>query len=459
MDRTERLWLRGLPDTWRQSDHSSAHSTRTLATDPPSATSDTQPPPLDSADAYVQLALEHNPSIRAAVRRVERMGYVVPQSTSLDDPMFNVAPIGEMAQTASGEVGLMTSLSQRFPFPGKLDSRGRIAQQDVAIALADLHQRRLEVINDTRRTYWNFYFSSRALETTRRSRQLLENLRQIAQTEYATGARPQQDVLRANVELGVLDNELVTLTQQQDTARAMLNQLMDRPIDSPLDPPPPADLLTVELQLDHLLADAAQHNPAIIKAQHRIEQFQERKRLATLGRYPDFTLSATYNAVEDEGLSMAANGDDQWWLGAGFNLPIWFQKYEAAEREALRGILESVSELTAERNRIAFRVRDALLTVDAQQRIASLFRDTIIPQATQAVDVSQSGYRAGTLDFLTLVDNWRKLLNYELMYHRALANLEQAFADLERAVGRNLARRSLTPDNPPLTPTPPATGS
>ena len=46
------------------------------------------------------------------------------------------------------------------------------------------------------------------------------------------------------------------------------------------------------------------------------------------------------------------------------------------------------------------------------------------------------------IDFLTLVDNWRKQLNFELMYHRALAEMEQAVADLERAVGQDIERKA-----------------
>jgi outer membrane protein TolC len=119
-------------------------------------------------------------------------------------------------------------------------------------------------------------------------------------------------------------------------------------------------------------------------------------------------------------------------------------------------MLEGVADLTAQRNRVAFAVQDAWLKVEAQQKLVELFRDVIIPQAKQTVDASASGYRAGSVDFLTLVDNWRKLLNFDLMYHRALADMEQAVADLERAVGQDVERdlQSLVPteDSSPMTP-------
>lgn len=445
-DATYRAWERRDPATWRLTDTGSLHQAATLRSRPDDTDGEGAPPqPVDPAadagpDAYVELALRRNPSILAARRRVERLGARVPQATSLDDPMLQVAPFGEMAQTAAGQVGLMTGVSQKLPFPGKLRERGRIAEQDVAAAAAELQQTMLQVAAEVRRTYWNYYFAARSIESTRRSRELLSQFQRIAQAEYESGTRSQPDVLRASVELGNLDNELVVLAQRQASARAMLNQLTDRPVGAPLPEPAPIEPERLVAQLDQLLAQAAQQNPLLRKIHERIEQARRQRALAKLNRWPDLTVSATYNAVDDEGLSMAANGDDQWWFGFGINLPIWTEKYDAAEREALAGLLEGTADLTAQRNRIAFAVQDAYLKVEAQQKLVELFGDSILPQARQAVDSSSSGYRAGSVDFLTLVDNWRKLLNYELMYHRALAEMEQAIADLEQAVGGDVQR-------------------
>lgn len=402
-------------------------------------------------NVYVKLALERNPSIRAAELRVQRLGAVVPQVTSLDDPMLQVAPFGEMAETAAGQVGLMSGVSQKLPYPGKLGTRGKIAQRDVNMAMAELQQTRLRVVADTRRAYWSYYFTTRALETTRKSRQLLDQFRQIAEAEYKAGNRSQPDVLRASVELSNVDNELIVLEQRRATAGGMLNQLMDRPVDSDLPEPQTIEPEQIDARLDVLLSAAAQHNPALQKVHERIEQYRYRRELAKLNRRPDLTVSATYNLVDDEGLSMAANGQDQWWFGFGVNLPIWAKKYDAAEREAFRGLMEGVAELTAEQNRIAFQVQDAYLRFEAQQKLVELFRGVIVPQAKQTVDASASGYRAGSVDFLTLMDNWRKLLNFDLMYHRAVADMQQAMADLEQVVGGRVQQETHGDTGRPVT--------
>ena len=397
---------------------------------------------------YVRLALRRNPAIKAAQQRVRRLANRIPQVTSLGDPMLTIAPIGEMAETAAGQVRVMTGVSQKLPFPGKLQARGDIAGLDTSMAVHDLENTRLAVIADTRRAYWSYYFTVRAIEVTTHNRQLLARFQQIAEAKYRAGAATQQDVLRASVELSNVENTLITLAQRRSTAVAMLNRLIDRQVTATLPEPPPIDPDELTLELDPLLATADLANPAIRKVHERIDVFRKRLQLAKLGRWPDLTVSFNYNLVDDEGLSRIANGEDQWWVGLGVNLPIWQEKLDAAERESARGVMEAIAELREARNRVAFRVEDAFVKVDTQQRLVILFRDVIVPQARQTVDSALGSYQAGKVDFLTLVDNWRRLLDFQLMYHQSLAQLEQSFAELQQAVGEDLDRTGRSSEQP-----------
>lgn len=404
----------------------------------PSETQDLGQP--RTAEEYVTLALSRNPAIRSAEAKVRRLLERVPQSRSLEDPMLTVAPVGEMAETAAGQVGLMTSLSQRIPITSKLDARGRVAELEAAQAEAELQQVRLQVAADTRRTYWTFFFVSRAIQTTEQSRDLLAQLRDVAGAQFRAGQRNQQDVLRAAAELGSVETELAVLRQRRETAAAMLRQLIDAPPSQPIGEPQPTEGDEIIVKRDALLAHAAHVNPSLRRISERMAQFEEQQRFARLNRWPDLTVGLSYNLVDDEGLSPVANGDDQWWVGLGLNLPIWAEKYDAAEREALFGRLEAASELAAERNRVSFRVEDALLRLESQREVLRLLREQVIPDASAAVEAAATTYRTGTGDFLALIDNWRKLLSYQVMEHQVVANVEQALADLQLAVGTDIDR-------------------
>jgi len=432
-------------DDWIKRDAALAQATREVLTEGAEASPArlghaTEPVPGEDAgpEAYVHLALERNPGLRAARQKIERLSERIAQVTTLDDPLFQVSPVGEMAETAAGQVGLMTGISQKLPFPGKLAARGRIAAQEVAVAAAELEQAKLKVAGDVRRAYWSYYFATRALEITRASRALLAQIKEAAESQLRAGRATQADVLRAETEISDLDQELVIHAQRRDTAVAMLNMLLDRAVAAPLPPPKKIVLAERVMELEQLLLKASATNPEIAAIKARIEQFRQRHALAELNYWPDLTVGLFYAAVDDDGLAMSANGDDQWWLTFGINLPIWREPREAARREAMRGIGENLGRLNDTHNRIAFRVRDALARVEAQQKVVRLFREQIIPQARQTVAVSRSAYAAGRTDFLDLIDNWRKLLNFELMQEQNLAEFERGLADLEEAVGGEL---------------------
>ena len=384
---------------------------------------------------YVAAAARHNPRVMAARRNVQRLEARVPQVTALDDPMLSVSPVGEMAETAAGRVDLMAGLSQRLPWPGKLDARGDIARQDVAVARAELDGAMLEVRAQTLRAYGSFYAADRSLGATREGRALLEQLREAALAGYRAGTAEQGDVLRAGLELAAVNQELNTLAAERASAEAMLNRLMGRPVDTPLPEPGALEVETMGEELEDLLAVATRRNPRLAGLHERIEQDRQRMRLARLGRVPDLTVGVNYAAVDDDGLAVMANGDDQWWLSFGINLPIWGEKYDAAEREAYRGLQQSIARLRATGDEVAFDVRDAFERVRASHANVVLLREAVIPQAEQTVEAALSAYRGGEGEFTGLIESWRRLLQFEQMRYRNEAMWQRAAADLRRAVG------------------------
>lgn len=411
--------------------------------------------PVDAAlpegaalEDYVRLALDRAPQLRAAAQRVARLEARIDQRTSLDDPMLTVSPIGEMAQTAAGEVEWMAGVSQRLPWPGKLEARGRVAAQDVAQAAAAWQRMRLEVAGDVRRTYWRLHLAARTLEQFQRMRGMLEQVRATTRSRYEAGQAEQADVLRAGVELAELDRRIEGMQQQRDTAAAMLNRLIDRPPDAPLPDPPTVDPQSIAAERRALLERAAAQHPAIQRVREQLEGYREQLNLARLNRVPDLTLSANYNAVADDGLAMSANGEDQWWLGFGVNLPIWSGKYDAAEREARRGMLESLAELNAQQRRVAFEVQSAWLDVTSRQRQLELLREQVLPRARQTLESRRASYQAGQGTFLDVLDAWDRQLNLELVHEQNRADLGRSLADLRQAVGGDLIDQANVADAP-----------
>ncbi len=119
-------------------------------------------------------------------------------------------------------------------------------------------------------------------------------------------------------------------------------------------------------------------------------------------------------------------------------IPIWIEADNAAEREALRGIAESVAEARAVQDRVAFDVHDALARLEADQQILQRLRERMMPDAKQVIELALTNYRTGDADFLQLLDDWQALLDDQLQEARVLSRLHRTLADLKQALGGEL---------------------
>jgi outer membrane protein TolC len=125
----------------------------------------------------------------------------------------------------------------------------------------------------------------------------------------------------------------------------------------------------------------------------------------------------------------------------GADIPLYFWRKER------KGVEEAASELRGSKNEFeamaqdTFReVKDEYLMLTTSDRLMTLYKDAIIPQASLALESSLSAYRVGKLDFLTILNNWTIVLNFELEYYTQVAQHEIALANLERLTSLNLVR-------------------
>jgi hypothetical protein len=73
--------------------------------------------------------------------------------------------------------------------------------------------------------------------------------------------------------------------------------------------------------------------------------------------------------------------------------------------------------------------------VTRQRTQLALYVRGIIPQGRATLASATAGYRTGTVDLLTLLDDQTTLLAYDTAYYRALADLGESLAQLEYVVG------------------------
>lgn len=412
--------------------------------------------PRRPVDAYIREALERNPGIQAAAAEARAKLERIPQVSALPDPVIRAVVRPEPIQTAAGDVFFTLGVSQTFPVLAKLERAGNIAAAETRVALEQLDAKRVRLIADVERAYWQIYRLDRFLEITRANRQVLEDLEGVVQTQYEVGQVPQQDLLRVQTELAKLRDDEHRYALRRAAAVAALNQLADQPPQRAIPETVTVAAPQIAADVEQLVALAGDHNPELAILRERIEANREHVELAKLGYWPDLTLGFEWNYLEGRepfippvnpqtGQRPPINrksevGDDNWAITLQMNVPIWTRRIDAAKREARQRLLATQSELRDTENMVAFRIFEAWSRVEAQQHTLNVLETELIPQSRQTYEVTLTAYQAGETDFITLIDNWRRWLDFELMRHRETVDLETAFADLQREVGLQLIR-------------------
>ncbi len=413
-------------------------------------------PSSSQMQEYVREALERSPAVLAAMADARVKLARVTQVTALPDPILRLAVRPEPIRTAAGDVYFVLGVGQKIPLPARLDHAGRAAVAEVRMAIERLNATRLQVIADVEQAHYRIYLTDRSVELTRAHRVSLENLEQVVATQYRVGKAEQHDLLRVQTEVAKLRDNESRLARRRTSAAAALNQLLDYPPARELPATEPIQSQTFDAGVEQLLALAVEHSPDLAILIHQSERDQEGVELADLGYWPDVTIGAEWTYIEPRDAfeppnapqsninRMSETGTDSWALMLQFNVPIWFDRIEAAKQEARSRLLKTQHRRQAALNQITFRVFNAWTNVQTQQDTIEVLESTLIPQARQTYEVSLTAYQAGRSDFLAVIDNWRRLLDFELMLHREVAELETAFSQLQREVGLQLVRDEIT---------------
>ncbi|MHC4576136.1 MAG: TolC family protein [Planctomycetota bacterium] len=189
---------------------------------------------------------------------------------------------------------------------------------------------------------------------------------------------------------------------------------------------------------DQLYRLALERRQELQAALRRISAAMEAQRLARLARVPDFALGATYTVIGQPLAPVPDAGQDALGLTLGLSLPIWVTKNRARIAEAEHRLEASryerqaqIDDLMARITKVYFRLRNA-------ERLVRLYRESLLPQAEEAMEIAEQWRDVGrdTIGrYLEAQSVWR---NFQLAYHRALADHEQAVARLEQLVGTSL---------------------
>jgi outer membrane protein TolC len=343
-----------------------------------------------------------------------------------DDPMAMLEWWQQPVDFAT--VPIMLTLRQPIPIVSKLHARRDLAERQANSARDEVDEVARRVQMEAKRAYFELVLADRNARQNDAVRGLVENLVRVVEARYRVGMAVQADLLKAQGELLMLENERLDFERDRSTATTTLNRLMNRTADASLGPtgsePDLVSLPAASALVDRALATRpelrrAQDAVAEAKAKLTVEQRENLPELAAWGAY-----------------MVNIRGVDTFTVGFQTSLPIFssIRKRSLASAAELE-VQAAGKALEAARRDTEAAVRTVLLELDSAARHVRLHADKMVPLSEVTLQSALASYEAGRVDFPAVLEAARAVREHHTDHIKYLVEYERRLAELEQLVG------------------------
>jgi outer membrane protein, heavy metal efflux system len=387
----------------------------------------------------VREALAKHPEIQLQQQRLLAARARAKQAPYLEDPEISLqtwaVPLSNPTNLSRADSN-MIGIRQKIPFFGKLGLQEKVAFQEVKIVEQELHAKQREITAKVKMIYADLFMAQKATEIFREQLEIIRGIIRATEARYQVGRVMQQDVFKALLEQSEIMNRLIVAEEERKTNEVRLNSLLSRSPQTPILQPSELEVPPLHLNRPELEKLALQDRPDLRGMEEEIGRAERAYELVVRNRkYPDFMVGWDYAWMPAE---MTKNR-----YQAMINITIPFSPWTLGKRNY--EVEEALAEISAAKaNREAMRlmtlreVGESLAKVDSYKRSVELYKEGLLSQAELSFRAALAAYQTGKVEFASLLEARRALRESQMGYYRALVGLVQNFADLERAVGKEL---------------------
>jgi outer membrane protein TolC len=380
---------------------------------------------------------DSNPKAVAARSLAEAAGARVPAAGTLPDPEvqlgfmnYELPALRPMATLGMVQLQVM----QMLPLGGKLSLSSRIASHQAAAERERAADVAWELRTQAAMAFYELFAAEQGIEIATGTQRLVQDVARIAQSMYEVGEGNQADVLRAQVEVARMTEEIARMDAMRSAAVARLNALMDRPAASTVDTTVLPRFPEEAPPIDSIVGMALRSRPMIRAGEEDLAAGDAMALRARRELIPDLVVGVQYAQRSGE---MGAERMGSLMLGA--SIPVFAGRRQLKwrdEADAMRAM--SAADLAYMKADTRGRVGELIAMLNRARRLADLYTTTVLPQAEAAVTSAVAAYRVGRVDFMTVLDNRMTVNRYRQELVTLRAEEGQAWAELEMLAGREL---------------------
>ena len=390
-------------------------------------------------DGLLRYAREHNPEFAAMRYEADAAAQRTLSAAVLPDPVLRTELMDITRQGTSNPSllpakvgGTQYTLMQSLPWFGKRDLQHGVAEAQLVQADSQAAATWAELSSKIKSDYAMYYYLSNSQRITHATLDLMASLEQVAQARYSNGLGAQQDVIRAQLEQSSLRSELLDLEKEQHHVQTRLNASIARPTMMALAEPAQLRLLPTAALLAYpaLEEKLRVRNPQLKMADARRDEAEKNRDMIFKNRYPDITLGVAP--------TQTGNRISEWQLMIELSIPLQQGTRRSQERGAVAMLAASTARKEAVLNKMLADLAESTISLETAQRTESLISTRLLPQTELTYQSALSGYKTGKVDFATLLDAQRQILQARQQQLKAQLEAQLSLAEIERLLGEEL---------------------
>lgn len=391
----------------------------------------------DRLDSYLVEAAKNNPGLQGKFGEYMAAMQKIPQVGALPDPQVTFGYFIQPIETKLGPQRARISLSQMFPWFGTLNAKKDVAATMAKSKYEQFREAKSRLFYDVKSTYYNLYFTQKAVDITLKNITILNTFRKLSLIKVEAGMASTVDVLRVEMELADLENQLALLRDNMNTQQVQFNNLLNVENQRTVLLPDSLNNTDLEMTAQAVLDSIRSGNHQVLQMEFMQASYAKQQLAAKKMGKPKLMLGLDYMLIgKGSNPTMADAGKDAFVFPmVGISIPLYRKKYTAMVEEA--ALMQESTE-----NKKLDKI-NALETTFAKANKDYKDADRRIPlfhgqsdRAEKALSILQTEYESDGKNFEEVLRMERQLLKYKLELEKARSDKQAAIAFINYLAGK-----------------------
>ena len=402
---------------------------------------------LITLENAVEMAVSNNLQIAAGMEKIKQAEYernavstfFLPKiSSSLSYTRMNEAQ--EMMGVIfadSNLYNLAIALNQPLYTGGRLNAVYEQAKEDVKRRGFEKDIIVQELISGTKRGYFSILKAEKGLQTVKTQKEMAQEHLRKAELMFREGIVTKVDVLKTEVFLSDIEQQILAMENSISLAKASLSFLLNQP-------------LSTEFEIEDILEKQKEKNDLDYWTRLSYKSRPELKQLESAGRIYEYNIDVAesgrkpqvalfYNYMVDRGSAAPVDRwNNSWNIGVALEMDIW-NWGETGDRiqKAIHAKKEVDTEYSLLLKAVELEVKTALLNMETAARQTENIKKSL-EKAEENLRVTNLLYSEGMLTTTDVLDAQSDLASARNRYYQSLYDYQLAYAELEKSAGVHL---------------------